>query len=207
MQEKSELEKLRAMAAVAGVDVNRLLEEVQEATLDKILPHLRTMQEQTIARINEIKEALPSQIADKAKETASGIVVEGQKQVNAMLNEIREGLPALITDKANEAVNTLVESFAKRTGVSGVKAENPEAGADGKVRGGGLDRILGALTPETILEIIRLWKSPSDQTALMNQMRFGMQWMALGQRLAKGGAQGSDVVRAIDETFGRTSGQ
>lgn len=144
-----------------------------------------------------------SQIAEQLKPWLS-------EELAKIRNEMAETSKAAVQDaeaRLGQQVTTIGKSiFEQMEAQLETKMKSRDGNdnpAGNSEQPGAVNNLLANATIADVVEVIKVFKQPSDQQSLMGMMGFGMRWYQLGAKMSKGNATGDDLEKAIADTFGQ----
>ena len=134
-----------------------------------------------------------AKIRNEMAETSKAAVQEAEGRLGQQVTSIGKS----IFEQMEAQLETKIKS--RRDG-----DDNPAGNSE--QAGGAVNRLLSQASIADVVDVIKVWRQPSDQQSLMGLMGFGMRWYQLGAKMSKGNATGDDLEKAITDTFGQVPG-
>lgn len=163
------------------------LEDLQELVMlaaGAIEKKLVEKLDQTILSLNE-------KIDNNAK-AALEITANAKKAMETVPNVIQEHVEAQLKSNLTGIVKEVGDQFE-------AKIKSYAGGGNGAAAGDFFEKMIGH--SDKIIGIINAFRSPTTEQAMLSQMNFVMRWHQVLSKLEKGGGSGTDVTKAIAETF------
>jgi len=174
----SELDKLKGMAKVAGIDTDALVKELSDSIESKLA-----------AKLEDALEGIEIKLGQKIEQNGKGM---GQN-ISALVD-------TAVTAKLPDVVKQVGGEFISRAQVGG-----DTGGAEGnKGSSGVLNKILANASLDDLIAAYKIYKEPTTSEALKSSLALFMQGMGYGLRLKASPDTVTGIARTIDESLSKT---
>lgn len=177
------------------IDMAAILAQVNQVIEEKIEQHIGALGANIANKMDAVETKLSEQLKEQIAATQA-LLLEQAKQIQTAL-----GTQTQETIKANldAFVKEFHDQLERRSKEPGA---NDAAGTNGGQRsGGGVGRLIDSLTPDNLIELIKLWRAPTPEKAIAGQMDFAFRWLQLGSKLGKSGINTEDFTNAAKGIF------